>query len=104
MSRRADNRPSYSFIPRFILDAEPACSTVDPELFFPQEVEVGKFKVVSKYTNLAAARAICEGCPLKLKCFEYAMKNPVVGVWGGTTERQREDYRYKGLPIKYKSR
>ncbi len=80
-------------VPAFILNGEPSCASVDPELFFPQEVELGNSKVVSKYQNLSAAKAICTSCPLKLQCLEYALKNYEVGVWGGTTEHQRDDLR-----------
>jgi WhiB family redox-sensing transcriptional regulator len=83
-------------IPAFILDGDPECANVDPELFFPQEVEMGDSRVVSKYQNLAAAKAICSSCPLKLQCLEYAMKNYEVGVWGGTTENQRDELRKLG--------
>jgi WhiB family transcriptional regulator, redox-sensing transcriptional regulator len=80
-------------IPAFILSGEPNCASVDPELFFPQEIEMSDSKVVSKYQNLSAAKAICNSCPLKLQCLEYALKNYEVGVWGGTTEHQRDDLR-----------
>ncbi len=83
-------------IPTFILDGNPECANVDPELFFPQEVEMGDSRVVSKYQNLSAAKAICNSCPLKLQCLEYAMKNYEVGVWGGTTEHQRDELRKLG--------
>ena len=83
-------------IPAFILDGDPECANVDPELIFPQEIEAGNSKVVSKYQNLAAAKAICSSCPLKLQCLEYAMKNYEVGVWGGTTEHQRDELRKLG--------
>jgi WhiB family transcriptional regulator, redox-sensing transcriptional regulator len=92
MSARS-NLPSYLQMPKFILDGTPACSNVDPELFYPQEIEVNKTKVISKYTNLAAAKKICSECPLKLKCLEYALNNGEIGVWGGTTEHQRDDLR-----------
>ena len=83
-------------IPAFILDGDPECANVDPELFFPQEVDMGDSKVVSKYQNLSAAKAICNSCPLKLQCLEYALKNYEVGVWGGTTEHQRDELRKLG--------
>jgi WhiB family redox-sensing transcriptional regulator len=80
-------------IPAFILDGDPQCANVDPELFFPQEVEMSGSRPVSKYHNLAAAKAICNSCPLKNPCLEYALRNVEVGVWGGTTEHQRDDLR-----------
>ncbi len=80
-------------IPNFIVDKEPACADVDPELFFPQEVEVAPNKIVSKYSNLAAAKQVCASCPLSLQCLEYALRNTEIGIWGGTTESQRESLR-----------
>jgi WhiB family redox-sensing transcriptional regulator len=80
---------SYS-VPKFVLEGTPACSTVDPELFFPQE---DQGSLVAKYVNLSKAKAICSTCPLKNPCLEYALRNMEIGVWGGTTENQREELR-----------
>lgn len=76
-------------IPRFVLKDNPACAETDPELFFPQETESWDGRILNKYTNLAAAKQICDSCPLKIDCLEYALKNVEVGIWGGTTEEQR---------------
>jgi WhiB family transcriptional regulator, redox-sensing transcriptional regulator len=101
MGRRADNRNLQ--IPEFILDDQPACANVDPELFFPQETEIAPNKVVSKYVNLATAKQICASCPLTFQCLEYALKNVEIGIWGGTTESQRESLRKrKGISINRK--
>ena len=89
---RSLNLYNYS-VPKFVLSGDPACSTVDPELFFPQE-QPGQ--LAAKYVNLSKAKAICDGCPLKNPCLEYALRNMEIGVWGGTTESQREDLRRKG--------
>jgi WhiB family redox-sensing transcriptional regulator len=86
-------------LPAFIYNGEPSCSTVDPELFFPQEIEISNNKVAHKYYNLAAARSICKSCPLQLQCLEYALKNHEIGVWGGTTESQREELRKNSRPL-----
>ncbi len=91
MARRADNRDLQ--IPEFILDDQPACAEVDPELFFPQESEIAPNKVVSKYVNIAAAKQVCAKCPLTFQCLEYALKNVEIGIWGGTTESQRDSLR-----------
>ena len=80
-------------IPRFVLEGEPACASVDPELFFPQEVEDVGGRLSARYTNLSVAKSICESCPLKNPCLIYALNNTEVGVWGGTTESQRESLR-----------
>lgn len=31
----------------------------------------------------------CETCVVKKACFEYALDNNCIGVWGGTTQKQR---------------
>jgi len=57
------------------------CRGVDPETFYP----------VSDDDEAAQpAKEICEVCPVREPCLEYALttreKN---GVWGGLTERER---------------
>jgi WhiB family redox-sensing transcriptional regulator len=83
-------RNRYLDIPRFVLEGDAACASVDPELFFPQDVEELGGRLSGRYTNLALAKSICESCPLKNPCLIYALHNVEVGVWGGTTESQRE--------------
>lgn len=56
-----------------------SCRGVDPGLFFPARGE-----------SLAAARAVCAGCPVRRECLEHALAQPEkFGVWGGTSERER---------------
>jgi WhiB family redox-sensing transcriptional regulator len=82
-------------LPEFLDKGEALCAEVDPELFFPQEVEVVQSKTIpiSVYKDLAAAKEICKRCPLAAECLAYALNNQVIGVWGGTTERQRDQLR-----------
>jgi WhiB family redox-sensing transcriptional regulator len=55
------------------------CNQVPPSTFFP-----------SDGVGVDAARKICEGCPVKGLCLEYALVNRIDhGVWGGTSERER---------------
>ncbi len=91
MARRLDTRDLT--IPEFIMDDTPACASADPELFFPQEIEVSPNKIVSKYVNLSKAKEVCASCPLALQCLEFALRNAEIGIWGGTTESQRESLR-----------
>lgn len=37
---------------------------------------------------------ICQKCPIIDKCREYAITNNEIGVWGGTTEKQRRKLRF----------
>ena len=86
-------------IPDFTENTTPACSKVDPELFFPQEVEFSDGTVRSSYTNIAEAKNVCSSCSLTVDCLAYALKNNELGVWGGTTEEQRKALRRRvGIP------
>jgi WhiB family redox-sensing transcriptional regulator len=82
-------------LPEFLNSTDiPLCSTTDPEMFFPQDIEVnGKLAAGPKYHNLAAAKDLCSRCPLQVQCLQYAIRNSEIGIWGGTTESQREGLR-----------
>lgn len=55
------------------------CNDKPPELFFP-----------SDGVGVEAAKRVCERCPSKDPCLEYALANRIDhGVWGATSERQR---------------
>jgi hypothetical protein len=84
-------------IPEFLgkESVPPPCSQVDPELFFPQEIELPNGSIRAKYTNLSLSKQICSSCPLKNPCLEYALVNSELGIWGGTTEEQRRSLKTK---------
>jgi len=55
------------------------CQGVDPEIFHPAEDDDGE-----------TAKAICELCPVREPCLEYALATrEKEGVWGGFTARER---------------
>jgi WhiB family redox-sensing transcriptional regulator len=57
------------------------CRGVDPQVFHPSEDD----DVAG-----AAAKAICEVCPVREPCLEYAISTREKdGVWGGMTARER---------------
>jgi hypothetical protein len=60
---------------------DPACRHHDPEIWFKSGRE-----------QRAVAIAICDTCPALIDCRDWAMKSktPLVGVWGGTVETDRE--------------
>lgn len=82
-------------VPNFVLKDDPACAQVDPELFFPQEFEAINGKVRMVYKDLREAKEVCSKCPLITDCLIYALKNGEMGIWGGTTEEQRQGLRRK---------
>jgi WhiB family redox-sensing transcriptional regulator len=40
-------------------------------------------------TAIARAKAICCRCAVRGDCLEFAVRHDEVGVWGGTTRRER---------------
>lgn len=61
------------------------CSGLDPGLFYPEK---------SATAQLAAARAVCDGCVVRAQCLTWALEQPEeFGVWAGTSERQRRRMR-----------
>ena len=59
--------------------AEGKCGDLPPSIFFP-----------SDGVGVDVARKICQDCPARMPCLEYALINRIDhGVWGGTSERER---------------
>lgn len=61
-------------------DVQPPCQTTDPELWFGDIVA----------TNYRVARSLCNRCPVKKQCLDYAVSNhEPYGMWGGKSPKQR---------------
>jgi hypothetical protein len=56
-----------------------------PEVFFPED----EHDAESKKTMIAVAKQICNDCPVRLRCFDYALSAGMQGIWGGTTYEER---------------
>jgi WhiB family redox-sensing transcriptional regulator len=65
----------------------PACAGIDVEIFFTEEK--------GNYTNLDFIKKMCNTCPVRVECFEYAIENLVHGIWAGTNKDERDKYRNK---------
>jgi WhiB family redox-sensing transcriptional regulator len=63
-------------------DGTQPCSQTDPDIFFP---EIGTPRSITK-----AALAICRSCQFQTPCLEYALHEPVLGIWGATTDVERK--------------
>ena len=62
-----------------------ACAGQDPDLWFPGSGQV---------TVAAAALAVCQECPVRAACLEFALtQNMKDGIWGGTVPRTRRGLR-----------
>jgi WhiB family redox-sensing transcriptional regulator len=56
-----------------------ACRSADPELFFPLS-ESGQ-----ALEQIAEAKVICAGCPVRRQCLEFALRTRPHRIWGGLT-------------------
>jgi WhiB family redox-sensing transcriptional regulator len=95
------------FIPQDYPDFEefgaPPCSESDPDSFFSEDRPDGNMQLNRlAYPMEREAKMVCSGCPYKMRCFEYAMKNAdMQGIWGGTTEQERRRFK-RGAPVRFR--
>ncbi|MFE0329044.1 WhiB family transcriptional regulator [Streptomyces sp. NPDC058960] len=66
------------------------CRTTDPELWFSR-----------KAAERALAVALCQECPLRRPCAQYAIDHPVEGVWGGSAVSPMARARLRGRPWRF---
>jgi hypothetical protein len=55
-----------------------------PDVFFSQEASREAQKLAENI-----AKSICQNCPVRVQCRDYALSTRVTGIWGGTTEAER---------------
>jgi len=68
--------------------ARARCRGVDPEVFFPV-AEVGPVRD----GEVARAKAVCAGCPVRVLCLDWALLALPHGVAGGLDEQERVELR-----------
>jgi WhiB family redox-sensing transcriptional regulator len=67
---------------------EAACKGIDANVFFPAG-ETGE-----ALGQAAAAKVLCEGCPVRMACLDFALvTKQEYGIWGGRTEGERRSLR-----------
>jgi WhiB family redox-sensing transcriptional regulator len=72
---------------RMTWQEEGTCRGVDPEVFFPISDD-----------EAWRAKEICTVCPVKADCLVYSLENRErYGVWGGITERERQEMFRRGV-------
>jgi hypothetical protein len=64
------------------------CSQL-PECFFPEDEP----DLYLRKKLVAVAKEVCNDCPVRLRCFDYALSAHMVGIWGGTTAEERQKLR-----------
>jgi len=64
--------------------AQGACAgAADPDAWFPARSVARR--------DLAEPLAVCESCPVRRSCLAAGLLGHEAGVWGGTTEDERDD-------------
>jgi WhiB family redox-sensing transcriptional regulator len=58
------------------------CAQSDPETFFPQKGSLGQMQIKE-------AKRICSECSVAYFCLTDALESGALGIWGGTTEKER---------------
>jgi WhiB family redox-sensing transcriptional regulator len=56
-----------------------------PDVFFPED----EHDPESKKAMIEVAKQVCNDCPVRLRCFDYALSAGMSGIWGGTTHEER---------------
>lgn len=64
-------------IPKF--KNRPACEGTNTDMWFEE----------TDFSNHKLLKRICNGCPARTECLDYALHHNVMGFWGGTTHHQR---------------
>lgn len=73
------------------------CRGQNTELFYPDGMSLGAAK-----QRIRDARRFCQPCRVRRHCLLYALALPDIldrGVWGGTSENQREEIRRGRLSV-----
>lgn len=69
-----------------------ACRDVDPDIFFTPDGEYGPRRRQERQ-----AKAVCASCPVLRRCRAHACEvGEPYGIWGGLTEREREQQALAG--------
>ncbi len=74
--------------------SQAACLDSDPDLFFPIASSGPALH------QIAQAKAICASCQVRGECLHFALTtHQVHGVWGGTSEKERQLLRSHGPDV-----
>ena len=67
-----------------------SCKQHDGSLWFPRNLpDMNGTQRAAEYERIAQAIAICNSCPIQLKCLDYAIRAEPFGIWGGASEAER---------------
>jgi WhiB family redox-sensing transcriptional regulator len=81
------NKPPHPYDRNPHWQTDGACRGHNPNLFFPPRGTPPR--------KINEAKQICNECPIRIKCLEYALYHgEKLGIWGGLSERERRTIRY----------
>jgi len=63
-----------------------ATTKADPDIFFMDDKDESNYNAI----KTEMARSICHQCPIQKQCLQFAIKEEMEGVWGGTTTKERK--------------
>lgn len=82
-----------------------ACFGLDTNLFYPEltDDKAHQLRVVDPYVDESESiightnyvMRVCEGCPFRDPCREWAVATGEHGVWGGTSQNDRKRIRFE---------
>lgn len=75
--------------------SEALCRGVQTQSFFIEGQPMGRIARIKHQERIDNAIKICTSCPIQERCLDYALKAEPYGIWGGTTEIEREYLRSK---------
>lgn len=75
------------FVPEF---PNARCKSEDNNMFFPGLLPQARSAKIYYLEKIKKAIAICMECQHQEKCLDYALQAEPFGIWGGTTEMERE--------------
>jgi WhiB family redox-sensing transcriptional regulator len=73
--------------PNVTWQSQGACKGSDPDQYFPHPYV--------SHAQIVSIRAVCEACPVRRECADWGIHHEQLGIWGGTTDRQRREIRRK---------
>jgi WhiB family redox-sensing transcriptional regulator len=82
---KGEDVKAFEFLPKLPHLPEAACREIEnPDFFFPDSR-------AEERKSLKAVIEICDGCPVRKECLEYALNEQINhGLWAGTTPAQRQ--------------
>jgi hypothetical protein len=75
--------------------SQAVCRGVETQAFFIEGQPMGRIARIKHQERIDNAIQICTSCSIQERCLDYALKAEPYGIWGGTTEIEREYLRSK---------